>query len=71
VTKSGSQIFRTVTNYEYESKLENDKRNIFVLKPQYLNIIFNDLEKVLPYTEGGSQYISPFLKRVDDIRIYQ
>jgi hypothetical protein len=71
VTKSGSQIFRTVTNYEYESKLENDKRSIFVLKPQYLNIIFNDIEKVLPYTEGGSQYISPFLKRVDDIRLYQ
>jgi len=71
VTKRGSQIFRPVTNYEYESKLENDKRSIFVLKPQYLNIIFNDIEKVLPYTEGGSQYISPFLKRVDDIRLYQ
>lgn len=71
VIKQGSQIFRTVTNYEYESKIENEKRSIFVLKPQYLNIIFNDIEKVLPYTEGGSQYVSPFLKRVDDIRVYQ
>lgn len=70
-TKQGSQIFRTVTNYEYESRIENNKRGIFILKPQYLNIIFNDIEKVLPYTEGGSQYISPFLKRVDDIRLYQ
>lgn len=71
VTKRGNQIFRTVTNYEYESKIENNKRGIFVLKPQYLNIIFNDIERFLPYTEGGSQYVSPFLKRVDDIRIYQ
>jgi hypothetical protein len=71
IVKQGSQIFRIVTNYEYESKIENDKRGIFLLKPQYLNIIFNDIEKVLPYTEGGSQYISPFLKRVDDIRLFQ
>ena len=71
ITKQGNQIFRKVTNYEYESKIENDKRGIFILKPQYLNIIFNDIEKVLPYAEGGSQYISPFLKRVDDIRLYQ
>lgn len=69
--KTGSQIFRKVSNYEYESKIENEKRSIFVLKPQYLNIIFNDIEKFLPYTEGGSQYVSPFLKRVDDIRLYQ
>lgn len=71
IVKQGSQIFRIVTNYEYESKIENDKRGIFLLKPQYLNIIFNDIEKVLPYTEGSSQYISPFLKRVDDIRLFQ
>jgi len=71
ITKQGNQIFRKVTNYEYESKIEDSKRGIFVLKPQYLNIIFNDVEKFLPYTEGGSQYVGPFLKRVDDIRIYQ
>jgi hypothetical protein len=71
VELSGPDIFRVVTNYEYEERIENDKRNIFVLKPQYLNIIFNDLEKVLPYTEGSSQYVGPFLKRVDDIRLFQ
>lgn len=71
VELGGFDIFREVTNYEYESKIENDKRNIFVLKPQYLNIIFNDLEKVLPYVEGSTQYVGPFLKRVDDIRLFQ
>ena len=28
-----------VTNYEHEEKLNNDKRNIFVLKASYLNIV--------------------------------
>jgi len=71
VVVEGSKLFRTITNYQYEERIENDKRNIFLLKPQYLNIIFNDLEKALPYTEGSTQYVGPFLKRVDDIRLYQ
>jgi hypothetical protein len=33
-----------VTNYEYEEKLENNKRNIYILKPAYLNVIINDME---------------------------
>lgn len=71
VTLDGPDIFKTVTNYEYEVKLEEAKRNIFVLKPQYLNIIINDIENTLPYTEGSPQFISPFLKRVDDIRLFE
>ena len=70
VELSGESIFDTVTNYQYEVEIENNKRNIFVLKPQYLNIIFNDIEKSMPYVEGSDQYIGPFLKRVDDIRLY-
>jgi hypothetical protein len=36
-----------VTNYEYEEKVENDKRNIFILKPRYLNIVFDDMEEIM------------------------
>jgi hypothetical protein len=36
-----------VTNYEYEEKVENDKRNIFLLKPRYLNIVFDDMEEIM------------------------
>lgn len=71
VTKSGSQIFKKVTNYEYEVRIEEKKRNIFLLKPQYLNIIINDIETVMPYVEGSTQFVSSFLKRVDDVRLYQ
>jgi hypothetical protein len=58
-----------VTNYEYENKLEDDKRNIFVLKPFYLNIVMNDMGDIMPYKKGSSQYVSEDLKRGDNIRL--
>jgi hypothetical protein len=59
-----------VTNYEYEEKLENDKRNIYVLKPRYLNIVLDDMEEMMAYKEGSSQYQTETLKRADNIRLY-
>ena len=58
-----------VTNYEYEEKMENDKRNIFVLKPFYLNIVLNDMGDIMPYKKGSSQYVSETLKKADNIRL--
>ena len=60
-----------ITNYEYEEKLNNDKRNIFLLKNEYLNIVFDDLEEMMQYKEGSTQYVSETLKRADDIRLFQ
>jgi len=59
-----------VTNYEYEEKLENDKRNIFILKPRYLNIVLDDMEEMMQYQKGATQYVSDTLKRADNIRLY-
>ena len=59
-----------VTNYEYEEKLENDKRNIFLLKPRYLNIVFDDMDDIMKYKKGSSQFVSENLKTGDNIRLY-
>jgi hypothetical protein len=59
-----------ITNYEYEESLNNQKRIIFVLKPFYLNIVINDLESILPYKEGSSQYVSEDLVKGDNIRLF-
>ena len=59
-----------ITNYEYEEKIENDKRNIFILKSNYLGIILNDMEEIMNYKKGASQYVSDTLKRGDNIRLY-
>lgn len=58
-----------ITNYEYESKIEDDKRNIFALKSNYLNVILNDIEINYPYKEGGQQYINETLKKGENIRL--
>ena len=60
-----------VTNYDYESEIEDNKRNIFLLKPRYLNVIRNDLDASMPYKKGSTQYVSETLKRADNIRLYQ
>ena len=59
-----------ITNYEYEEKIENNKRNIFVLKPRYLTIILDDMSNLMAYKEGSSQYKTETHKRADNIRLY-
>ena len=59
-----------ITNYEYENKLNEDKRNIFILKGSYLSVIFNDMDEIMPYKKGATQYISDTLKEGDNIRLY-
>jgi len=71
VQLNSGNIAVPVTNYEYEEKLENDKRNIFVLKPKYLNIVLDDMQEMMAYKEGSSQYKTETLKRADNIRLYQ
>ena len=58
-----------VTNFDYEEKLNNDKRNIFILKISYLNIVFDDLEEIMSYKKGSTQYVSETLVQGDNIRL--
>ena len=59
-----------ITNYEYEEKIDNDKRNIFILKSRYLNIVFDDMEEIMAYKKGSTQYVSESLKTGDNIKLY-
>jgi hypothetical protein len=59
-----------ITNYNYEKQIDENKRNIFVLKPFYLNVVVNDLDEIVRYKEGSSQYVSEDLVRGDNIRLY-
>ena len=63
-------ITTPITNYEYEMKIEDDKRNIFALKPRYLNIIKDDLQEMMTYKKGSTSYISETLRRAENIRLY-
>ena len=67
VTKS--QV-KAVTNYEYEIKLDDNKRNIYLLKSRYLNVVENDIQGELLYKKGSSQYLTPYNARGENIRLF-
>jgi len=69
--KTESNITRPVTNYEYEEKLENDKRQIFILKQEYLTVILDDADEIMPYEKGSTEFIDRNLKKAENIRLYQ
>ena len=60
-----------ITNYQYEQKINEAKRNIYLLKPKYLQVVRDDLEDLMTYREGSTQYVSETLKRAENIRLYQ
>lgn len=67
---SSQVILNPITNYDYESSIEDEKRNIYAIKKDYLNIIFNDMDDIMEYKKGSEQYVSGNLKRADNIRLY-
>ena len=67
---TASNITTEITNYTYENKIEENKRNIYVLKSVYLNVILNDMEESMLYKEGSTQYLSETLVRGENIRLY-
>jgi hypothetical protein len=59
-----------VTNYMYEQRLQDDRRNIFLLKRRFLNVVKDDLEEMMTYKKGSTQYKSETLKTADNIRLF-
>ena len=60
-----------ITNYQYESDIENRKRSIHLLKIRYMGIVRDDMEELMKYKKGGTQYVSTTLKRGENIKLYQ
>lgn len=65
-----SRPVRSVTNYEYEEKIQTERRNIYVLKSAYLSTVIDDMKELMAYKKGSTQYVSRTLKRGDNIKIY-
>lgn len=72
---SGVQIETTdttvaVTNYEYESNIQDEVRNIYLIKPNYLNLVIQDIDSIMSVKPGSTQYVSDDLSQGDNIRLY-
>ena len=64
-------ITRPVTNYQYEEKIQNKKREIFILKQEYVSVVMDDIADLMPYKKGSTEYASKTLKKAENIRLYQ
>jgi len=62
-------ISTPVTNLTYETRIEEDKRNISLIKARYLPVILDDIDKEMKYKKGSSDYISGTLKSSSNIRL--
>jgi hypothetical protein len=53
---------KPVTNYEYEERLNDEKRYIKILKPEYLSAVLSDFKSIMTYGRS-SQYVDKKTKK--------
>tara|TARA_Y100001938_G_scaffold150483_1_gene241614 strand:- start:1961 stop:2611 length:651 start_codon:yes stop_codon:yes gene_type:complete len=56
-----------VTNFEYETKLNDEKRSIYILSPSYLQVFLNDMRDIMRYTDS-SQFVSSNVIKTENTR---
>lgn len=59
---------RSISVYEYEIEQNENKRNIYILNPNYLQTIIDDLEEIMTYN-FSSQFVDRRTKKGDNLRI--
>ena len=54
-----------ISNYEYEVQKNDEKRTIYILKPNYLQQVINDTRKAMTY-DRSSQYVNNKLIKTEN-----
>ena len=65
-----TNITDEITNRQYEEKIQDEKRNIFLIKPRFTGLILEEMERVMEYPKGSTQYVSPRVVRGENVRLY-
>ena len=65
-----TNITDEITNRQYEEKIQDEKRNIFLIKPRFTGLILEEMERVMEYPKGSTQYVSPKVVRGENVRLY-
>ena len=68
ITTTPSNTVRGVTYYEYEVEENEKKRNIFVLRSEYLQQFLNDIRNEMTY-KRSSQYVNDKLIKTENTRV--
>ena len=65
-----TNITDEITNRQYEEKIQDEKRNIFLIKPRFTGLILEEMERVMEYPKGSTQYVSSKVVRGENVRLY-
>ena len=65
-----TSITDEITNRQYEEKIQDEKRNIFLIKPRFTGLILEEMERVMEYPKGSTQYVSSKVVRGENVRLY-
>ena len=65
-----TNITDEITNRQYEEKIQDEKRNIFLIKPKFTGLILEEMERVMEYPKGSTQYVSSKVVRGENVRLY-
>ena len=57
-----------ITNYEYETRLNDEKRNIFILREGYLQQFLSDIREIMTYDES-SEFIDERTAQTENTNI--
>ena len=68
VSLSGGNVRQGVTNWEYETRKNNEKSSIYLLKRGYLQQFLNDMREIMTYGLS-SQYINESLIRTENTKV--
>ena len=68
VTKSGSNVRNGISNYVHETRLNDDKRFIFVLKNEYLQQFLNDFRDIMVYGKS-SQFVDDKTVKLENLNL--
>ena len=71
VERVATNVTGEVSNLVYEDKIQENKTNIYLLRPDYISLIINEIGQLMPYKEGSTQYVGSSLVKGDNIRLYQ
>ena len=65
-----TNITDEITNRQYEERVQDEKRNIFLIKPRFIGLIIEEMERIMEYPKGSTQYVSPRVVRGENVRLY-
>ena len=68
INVKGTSVRTGISNYEYETRLNDEKRSIFILKPGYLQQFINDFRDIMIYGQS-SQAINDNLIKTENTNI--